>query len=314
MRIAYAGTPEFAVPALRALAASRHTLVGVLTQPDRPAGRGRTLSPGPVKTLALELGLPVTQPERLASAEARAPLAHWASDLLIVVAYGLLLPRAVLELPRRGCLNIHASLLPRWRGAAPIQRAILAGDAETGVTIMRMDEGLDTGPMLAQRRVPIDSVIDAARLQVLLAHQGAQLLLETLDALEAGVARCDPQPTEGATYALKIDKSEARIDWRLGAQAIVRRVRAFNPWPVAETLWRGQRLRIWQARGGRSLAERRPAPGAVAGDVLDATADGIEVLCGDGTVTIAQLQLEGRRALPAAEFIRGQALSGARFT
>jgi methionyl-tRNA formyltransferase len=313
MRIAYAGTPEFAVPALRALAASRHTLVGVLTQPDRPAGRGRALKQSPVKTLALQLGLPIAQPAGLGSAEARAPLTQWASEWLIVVAYGLILPRAVLELPRQGCLNIHASLLPRWRGAAPIQRAILAGDTQTGVSIMRLDEGLDTGPVLAQRRVPIDAQIDAARLAVMLAGDGAELLLQTLDALEAGAARSEPQPAQGASYARKIDKSEARIDWRHDAPAIARQVRAFNPWPVAETAWRGQRLRIWEARGGRALETLGSSPGALAGDVLGATADGIEVLCGDGSLMITRLQLEGRRALPAGEFIRGQALSGARF-
>jgi methionyl-tRNA formyltransferase len=313
MRIAYAGTPEFAVPALRALAASRHTLVGVLTQPDRPAGRGRELKQSPVKSLALQLGLPIAQPAGLGSAEARAPLAQWASEWLIVVAYGLILPRAVLELPQQGCLNIHASLLPRWRGAAPIQRAILAGDTETGVSIMRLDEGLDTGPVLAQRRVPINEQIDAAGLAALLAGDGAELLLQTLDALEAGAARDEPQPAQGATYARKIDKSEAGIDWRHDAAAIARQVRAFNPWPVAETAWRGQRLRIWEARGGRALGTLGSSPGALAGDVLGATADGIEVLCGDGTLMITRLQLEGRRALPAEEFIRGQALSGARF-
>jgi methionyl-tRNA formyltransferase len=318
LRVAFAGTPEFAVPALRALADSSHRLVGVLTQPDRPAGRGRELKQSPVKQVALELGLPLAQPQQLRSAEERAPLVQWASDVLIVVAYGLLLPPATLTIPRLGCLNIHASLLPRWRGAAPIQRAILAGDSATGVTIMQLDQGLDTGPLLAQRRVMIAEEIDAAQLQAQLAGQGAALLLETLAALEAGRARAEPQPGEGATYAHKIDKREARIDWTASAEAIARQVRAFNPWPVAETIWRDQRLRIWQAHAAQP---HTPAPLAVAaavgaspGDVIGGTADGIEVLCGQGVLAVTRLQLEGRRALPAGEFMRGQSLTGARFT
>ncbi len=309
LRVAFAGTPEFALPALRALAGSSHVLVGVLTQPDRPAGRGRELKQSPVKQAALELGLPVAQPQQLRSAEERAPLVQWASDILIVVAYGLLLPPAALMVPRLGCLNIHASLLPRWRGAAPIQRAILAGDAETGVTIMQLGQGLDTGPMLAQHRVPIAAGIDAGQLQAQLAQLGAALLLETLAALEADRVRAEPQPELGATYARKIDKREARIDWTASADAIERQVRAFNPWPVAETMWRDQRLRLWEAR---SAMARAPA-GAVPGDVIGGTEDGVEVLCGQGMLVITRLQLEGRRALPAGEFVRGQSLSGARF-
>jgi methionyl-tRNA formyltransferase len=318
LRVAFAGTPEFAVPALRALADSSHRLVGVLTQPDRPAGRGRELKKSPVKQLALELGLPLAQPAQLTSMEERAPLVQWASDVLIVVAYGLLLPPAVLTVPRLGCLNIHASLLPRWRGAAPIQRAILAGDAETGVTIMQLDEGLDTGPTLAQRRVTIAAGIDAAQLQAQLAQEGAALLIGTLDALEAGRARAEAQPREGATYARKIDKREARIDWNQSAEAIERQVRAFNPWPVAETIWRDRRVRLWEAHVTQPRAPALPAVatavGAVPGDVIGGTEEGVEVLCGQGVLAITRLQLEGRRALPAGEFARGQPLSGARFT
>jgi methionyl-tRNA formyltransferase len=318
LRVAFAGTPEFAVPALRALAGSSHTLVGVLTQPDRPAGRGRELKKSPVKQIALELGLPLAQPPQLKSVEERAPLVQWASDVLIVVAYGLLLPPAALAVPRLGCLNIHASLLPRWRGAAPIQRAILAGDSATGVTIMQLDEGLDTGPTLAQRRVKIAEGIDAAQLQTQLAEVGAALLLETLDALDAGRARAEPQRGEGATYARKIDKREARIDWTQSASAIERQVRAFNPWPVAETIWRDQRLRLWEAHVTQprapALLAVAAAVGASPGDVIGGTEDGVEVLCGQGVLAITRLQLEGRRALPAGEFIRGQPLSGARFT
>jgi len=310
LRIAFAGTPEFALPALQALAQSPHALVGVLTQPDRPAGRGRELKSSPVKQLATQLRLPVAQPASLASAAERAPLERWACDLLVVVAYGLLLPRAVLELPRFGCLNIHASLLPRWRGAAPIQRAILAGDRATGVTIMQMDAGLDTGAILAQRPIAIAEASDSRQLQAELAPLGAELLLETIAALEAGQAHAEPQPREGASYASKIDKREARIDWQRGAEEISRQVRAFNPWPVAETLWQGQRLRIWQARPAAQPNITEPG---VPGQVLGLVGEALHIACGHGVLAVTTLQLAGRRALTAAEFVRGQPLSGARF-
>jgi len=309
LRIAFAGTPEFAVPALRALAESPHTLVGVLTQPDRPAGRGRELKVSPVKQLASQLALPVLQLAELKSPEARAALDAWPCDLLVVVAYGLLLPRAVLEWPRLGCLNIHASLLPRWRGAAPIQRAILAGDRETGVTLMQMAEGLDTGPILAQRRLAIDAEASAAQLSHQLAPLGARLLLETLAALEAGQVRPHPQPSEGICYAAKLEKHEARIDWRRSAVEIARQVRAFNPWPVAETLWRGERLRIWQA-----LPVPQAASAAIPGEVLGLIEGALLVACGEGVLGLTTLQLAGRRALSAAEFARGQPIDGARFS
>jgi methionyl-tRNA formyltransferase len=309
LRIAFAGTPEFAVPALRALAGSPHALVGVLTQPDRPAGRGRELKSSPVKQLAAQLRLPVAQPVGLNRTEERAPLQQWDCDLLVVVAYGLLLPRAVLELPRLGCLNIHGSLLPRWRGAAPIQRAILAGDRDTGVTVMQMDAGLDTGAVLAQRHVAIGDDTYAAQLQFELAQLGATLLLETIAVLEAGHAHAERQPEEGVTYAHKIDKREARIDWQRSADQIARQVRAFNPWPVAETLWNEQRLRIWQARPAAQPDVTGPgAPGQVLGLVGDA----VHVACGQGVLAVTKLQLAGRRTLSAAEFVRGQPLSGAR--
>ena len=306
LRIAFAGTPEFAVPALRMLAASHHSLVGVLTRPDRPAGRGRQLKRSPVGQLAEELGLSLAQPERLDSIEQRAPLVRWACDLLVVVAYGLLLPESVLTLPRLGCINIHASLLPRWRGAAPIQRAILAGDRETGVTIMQLERGLDTGPVLSQQRTLIGEHTDAGQLQSLLADLGAQLLLTTLDALEAGRIRAEPQALEGVTYASKIDTSEARIDWRRSAEEISRQVRAFNPSPVASTLWRQQRLRIFEARVAAAL------PGTP-GEVLGVAGDAIEVRCGQGALAVTKLQLEGRRMLSAGEFARGQPLIGETF-
>src|SRR6202044_1080142 len=227
LRVAFAGTPEFAVPTLRALADSPHALVGVLTQPDRPAGRGRELTASPVKRLAQELQLPLSQPATLQNAAARALLASWGVDALVVVAYGLILPPAVLALPRLGCLNVHASLLPRWRGAAPIQRAILAGDRQSGVTIMQMDAGLDTGAVLEQRAIAIAPGSSAGQLQASLAQLGAGLLLDALAALEAGRAQPRPQPQEGVTYAAKVSKAEAIIDWRSGAEQIERQVRAF---------------------------------------------------------------------------------------
>jgi methionyl-tRNA formyltransferase len=321
LRIAFAGTPEFAVPALRALATSSHQLVGVLTQPDRPAGRGaagrpRELQASPVKRLALELGLPVAQPARLGSEQQRAPLAQWGSELLVVVAYGLLLPPAVLQLPRLGCLNIHASLLPRWRGAAPIQRAILAGDPETGVSIMQMDQGLDTGPVLAQRALAIDDS-DAAQLHASLAALGADLLLQTLAIIEAGGAHPQPQPALGVTYAAKISKSEARIDWQRSARDISRQVRAFSLWPVAETLWHGAQLRIREAAPVSNDSTREVtdlAAPAQPGQVLGLAGEALLVRCGQGVLAVSRLQLAGRRALSAAEFVSGQALDGARFT
>ncbi|MGA2024936.1 MAG: methionyl-tRNA formyltransferase [Steroidobacteraceae bacterium] len=311
LRVAFAGTPEFAVPALRALARSDHQLVGVLSQPDRPAGRGRELKSSPIKQLALELGLPLAQPARLRSEAERAPLEAWASDVLVVVAYGLILPPTVLALPRLGCLNIHASLLPRWRGAAPIQRAILAGDAETGVTIMQLDAELDTGATLAQRRVAIEATSDSGQLQAVLATLGAQLLLETLDALEAGRASATPQPRSGVTYAAKIDKAEAQIDWHQSAEQISRQVRAFNPWPVADTRWQGRQVRIWEAVGLQASADNESgsAPGAVLGLV-----DGLlRVQCGQGALAIRRLQLAGRRVVDAAQFAAGAMLPGAHF-
>ena len=311
LRVAFAGTPDFAVPALRALAHSAHQLVGVLSQPDRPAGRGAKLKSSPVKQLALELGLPLAQPARLRSEAERAPLAAWASDVLVVVAYGLILPPEVLALPRLGCLNIHASLLPRWRGAAPIQRAILAGDALTGVTIMQLDAGLDTGPILAQRELAIDPQTDSAQLHASLAELGAPLLLETLDALAAGRATPTPQSAVGATYAAKIDKAEARIDWGGSAEQIARQVRAFNPWPVADTRWRDEQLRIWEATAHDGSA--RPDASAPPGAFLGLLGGQLLVQCGRGVLGISRLQLPGRRVVAASAFAGSTTLAGARF-
>ena len=250
LRVAFAGTPEFALPALEALRAQHH-VVGVLTQPDRPSGRGRHLTREPGEARGARAGLPLAQPPTLASDTARTQLALWAPDVLVVVAYGLLLPRELLALPRFGCLNIHASLLPRWRGAAPIQRALLAGDAETGVSIMQMEAGLDTGPLLLQRRLAIEPGATAGSLQEALARLGAAALIEVLAALEAGTQPPPvPQSAAGVTYAAKILKAEARIDWTAEAPGIERQVRAFNPWPVAETSLEGAQLRILRRTGG----------------------------------------------------------------
>jgi methionyl-tRNA formyltransferase len=311
LRIAFAGTPEFALPALEALAASPHQLVGVLTQPDRPAGRGRSLHQSAVKRRALELKVPLAQPARLHSEAEQAALRQWRADLLVVVAYGLILPRAVLELPRLGCLNIHASLLPRWRGAAPIQRAILAGDTVSGVTIMQLDAGLDTGPILAQQPVPISGDMTSAALHKVLAHEGARLLLEVIAALEAGTAQPRAQPAAGVSHAAKISKREARIDWTLPATQIARQVRGCNPWPVAETSMHGQQLRIWQA-------EALAASGSCAEPVPSGTVIGLDggrllVACGEGRLAIERLQCAGRRVVSAADFAHGRALAGLRF-
>ena len=301
MRIVFAGTPEFAVPPLAALCASRHEVVGVLTQPDRPAGRGRKLATSAVKDFALQQGLPIAQPQTLRSAEGRESLVHWQPDVLVVVAYGLILPVEVLSMPRFGCLNIHASLLPRWRGAAPIQRAILAGDAYTGVTLMQMDVGLDTGPMLLQRRVAIGADVDSAALHATLAQVGAEALLETLGGLEAGTLAAQPQPSSGVTYAAKIDKAEARIDWQHDAIDIARRVRAFRPWPIAETTQRGEQVRIHEAVVIGD-AEAGRAAGTVPGTLLGLRADRLIVACGRDCLGIGVLQRAGRRSVTAREF------------
>jgi len=301
MRIVFAGTPEFAVPPLAALCASRHEVVGVLTQPDRPAGRGRKLATSAVKNFALQQGLSIAQPQTLRSAEGRESLVHWQPDVLVVVAYGLILPGEVLSMPRFGCLNIHASLLPRWRGAAPIQRAILAGDEYTGVTLMQMDAGLDTGPMLLQRRVAIGADVDSAALHATLAQVGAEALLETLEGLETGTLAAQPQPSSGVTYAAKIDKAEARIDWQHDAIDIARRVRAFRPWPIAETSQRGEQVRIHEAVVIGD-AEAGRAAGTVPGTLLGLRADRLLVACGRDCLGIGVLQRAGRRSVTAREF------------
>ena len=305
LRIAYAGTPEFALPPLEAIVRSGHRLVGVWTQPDRPAGRGRKLTPSPVKQRALELKLPVHQPENFRSEEAKQALRDARPDVMVVVAYGLILPKAVLEIPRYGCLNIHASLLPRWRGAAPIQRAILAGDAESGVAIMQMDKGLDTGDVLLEQRTPIGDEDTSQALHDRLAQLGAEALLQVLDALP----ETRPRRQDGAavTYAEKLTKEEARLDWNKSALELARAVRGYNPWPVAYTRYLDEPLRVWRARPLDSSGEGLP------GTVLAAGREGIDVATGGGTLRILELQPAGGRVLSAADFANGRDLSQARF-
>jgi len=297
---------------------SRHAVVGVFTQPDRPAGRGQSLHPSVVKQRAAQLGLPVHQPVSFKAPEAAAALRDLDLDALVVVAYGLILPATALALPRLGCFNIHGSLLPRWRGAAPIQRALLAGDAMTGVTIMRIEAGLDTGPMLVARAVPVDAADSAGTVHDKLAALGADLIVEALDAAADGHAVETPQPAAGITYANKIDKSEALIDWRGDAAGILRQVHAFNPWPVAETRWDGTQLRVWDAElvdegGGHPSAGAAEQAHASPGSVVAASSAGVDVACGRGVLRLLRLQLAGRKPLAAAEFIKAQRLAGAVF-
>jgi methionyl-tRNA formyltransferase len=302
LRLGFAGTPEFSVPALNKLA-SEHTIAAVYTRPDRPAGRGKALRPSPVKEAALALKLPILQPLDFKSDAARAEFRALQLDALVVVAYGLILPVSVLSAPKLGCFNIHASLLPRWRGAAPIQRAILEGDETSGVTIMRMEAGLDTGPMLLSEATPISATDTAATLHDRLALMGARLMSDALRQLVSN-SLPETQQGEGASYAAKLTKSEAMIDWRQDALLIDRKVRAFNPWPVAETRLNGAQLRILEAT---PLNQDRSG---AAGEVITAANEGIDVCCGRGLLRIRRLQLAGRKALAAREFLQGQSLSG----
>jgi methionyl-tRNA formyltransferase len=294
MKLIFAGTPEFAVPALAALIAAGHEIVLVLTQPDRPAGRGMKLKASPVKELALQHRFPVYQPETLKTVQNQAPLAAVQADAMIVAAYGLILPAAVLDLPRHGCLNIHASLLPRWRGAAPIQRAILAGDAETGVTIMQVVLALDAGAMLRKAALPISEHDTAQSLHDGLAALGGRLMVETLADLEAIV----PQAQDEAlvTYAEKLRKEEAPLDWHKTADELARQVRAFNPFPVAQTIFKGETWRVWMAYAVAGSA----APGVV----MD-TAQGIVIGCGNGALRITELQKAGGKRMSARDFLAG---------
>mgnify|MGYP001605709725 CR=1 FL=1 len=307
LRLVFAGTPEFAVPSLAACLASEAEVVAVHTQPDRPAGRGRKLASSPVKQAALAAGVPVEQPATLRDASARTRLRELAPDLIVVVAYGLMLPKSVLAIPRLGCWNVHASLLPRWRGAAPIQRALLAGDAETGVDLMQMEAGLDSGPVLLERRTPIDAGDTGGSLHDRLAALGAEVLREAL----ARVARGEPLPTraqagEGILYAHKLDKSEARLDWHESAGALARKVRAFDPWPVAEALIDGERVRIWSAQA--VAAETAARPGALVATHRDA----IDIATGDGVLRIRELHREGGRRMPVRDVLNSGRQTGPR--
>ena len=303
MRIVFAGTPEFAVPPLRALLGTSHDICGVYTQPDRPAGRGRKLTPSPVKLIAQEAGLPVFQPETLKDEAAQAELSALKPDLMVVVAYGLLLPRAVIDTPPLGCINIHASLLPRWRGAAPIQRSILAGDAETGVTIMYIEPRLDAGPMLLKKSCPIGPDDTAGDLHDRLARIGAEALLEALPPIAAGTAQPELQDESLVTHAAKISKDDAQLDWSRPASELQRQICAFNPWPVAETVYRDQVMRVWRATVIPATRLAPPGTLLIDGEHLD-------VVTGNGCLRLLEIQLPGGKRIAARDFINGHPESG----
>jgi methionyl-tRNA formyltransferase len=301
LRLVFAGTPEFSVPCLEACRASGADVVAVYTQPDRPAGRGRKLTPSPVKEAALAAGIPVEQPESLKAAEVQQTLAAYRADLMVVVAYGLILPRKVLALPRLGCWNVHASLLPRWRGAAPIQRAILAGDNESGVDLMQMEAGLDTGPVLLERRTPIERHDTGGSLHDRLSALGADVLAEGLKRVIAGetlVARA--QPEEGVTYAHKLDKAEARLDFSRTAQELEYQVRAFDPWPVAEGEIAGEALRIWSAHTVDQAHDATP------GTVIAASREGIDIACGKNILRVTAVQRAGGKRITATDYLNAR--------
>ncbi|MCK9489430.1 MAG: methionyl-tRNA formyltransferase [Xanthomonadales bacterium] len=305
MRLVFAGTPDFAVPSLAAVLDSGHSLCAVYTQPDRPAGRGRKPAPSPVKQAALAADIPVRQPESLRDDPVQAELAALAPDLMIVVAYGLILPRKVLAIPRHGCWNVHASLLPRWRGAAPIQRAILAGDEETGVCLMQMAAGLDTGPVLLSESTDITDTDTGASLHDRLATLGAELVAEGLHLLTGGVLPpAVPQHEAGVTYADKLNKAESRLDWNQPAEVLARTVRAFEPWPGTEAGIAGDQVRIWQAQpladGADCSQEQLP------GTVLRASRDGIDIACGQGVLRVLGVQRPGRGRISAGDYLNAR--------
>jgi methionyl-tRNA formyltransferase len=302
LRLVFAGTPEFAAIHLEALIDSKHKLLAVYTQPDRPAGRGKKMQSSPVKRLAEAAGIPVRQPVSLRDTQAQRELAALDADVMVVVAYGLILPQAVLDAPRQGCLNVHASLLPRWRGAAPIQRAIAAGDTETGITIMQMDAGLDTGDMLASSDCAITGATTAASLHDELASLGAPLLLRVLEDLPAHQAAARKQNDSLACYANKILKSEADIDWCQSAETLDRLIRAFNPFPVCFTTLDGERVKVWQAEPGGNAPLPEPP-----GTILRAQRDGILVNCGPGQLNLSQLQLAGGKVLSVEQLLNARA-------
>ena len=307
LRVAFAGTPNFAVPSLQALLnAPDYDVVAVYSQPDRPAGRGQALRASPVKQCASAAGVTVEQPKSLRDTAAQQSLQNYQPDVFVVAAYGLLLPQAVLDMPRLGCVNVHASLLPRWRGAAPVQRAILAGDRETGVSIMQMEAGLDTGPVYGQLRCAIESGLTGGELHDRLAQLGAQALLEQLPCIASGQHPPQAQDDQLATYADKLDKSEAQIDWSQSAAALERQVLAFNPWPAAYTTTQGQRLRLLRATAHGENAHNQP------GLVLAEHTSGIAVATGCGELIVTELQLAGKKSLSAKDFLNARRLAGQR--
>ena len=296
MRIVFAGTPAFAVPCLRA-AARHNEVVAVYTQPDRPAGRGRSLTASPVKLEAVQRGIEVLQPETLKKQVSRDALRALAPDIMIVVAYGLILPQSILDIPKYGCWNVHASLLPRWRGAAPIQRAIEAGDTETGVCLMQMEKGLDTGPVLLSQALDIGPEETGGQLHDRLSALGAQVLGDALGLLRATIRLPPrPQPVEGVTYAHKLDKAEAKLDWSQPTHVLANKVRAFNPWPVAEALLDGERVRIHAAAALDEAHDRAP------GSLLRASREGIDIACGQGVLRIHTLQRDGGKPVAAQDY------------
>ena len=303
-KLVFAGTPDFAVPGLRACI-DAGDVVAVYTQPDRPAGRGRKLTPSPVKQAAMAARIPVEQPDSLKSAAAQQRLRDYAPDLMVVIAYGLILPRKVLAIPRLGCWNVHASLLPRWRGAAPIQRAILAGDAETGVCLMQMEAGLDTGPVLLSQTTPIRADDTGGTLHDRLAEIGARVLADGLRRVIAGESiHATPQSETGAIYASKLDKAEAKLDFSRPAIELERKVRAFDPWPVAEAEVAGERVRVWRAEPRDSGLGARSAQKP--GEIVAAGKHGIEIACGEGVLRVLKLQRAGARVIDAADYLNAR--------
>ncbi|MDH4870792.1 methionyl-tRNA formyltransferase [Pseudomonas sp. BN515] len=298
LRLVFAGTPEFAAEHLNALLGSRHQVIAVYTQPDRPAGRGQKLMPSPVKQLAVEHGIPVLQPPTLRDPAAQAELKALGADLMVVVAYGLILPQVVLDTPRLGCINSHASLLPRWRGAAPIQRAVQAGDAESGVTVMQMEAGLDTGPMLLKVTTPISAEDTGGSLHDRLAQLGPKAVLEAIEGLAAGTLKGEVQDDALANYANKLNKDEARLDWSRPAVELERLVRAFNPWPICHSTLDGEPLKVLAA----VLGDGKGAPG----QILAASKDGLTVACGDGALRLTRLQLPGGKPLNFADLFNSR--------
>ena len=305
LKIIYAGTPAFAVPALQALINSPHEVVAVYTQPDRPSGRGRKINMSDVKQVAVEAGIPVEQPPSLKDQDAQKILADYNADVMIVAAYGLLLPQLVLDTPTYGCLNIHGSLLPRWRGAAPINRAIQAGDTETGVTIMQMAAGLDTGDMLYKMTCPITTEDTGQTIHDRLANDGAEALMIVLDQLVENKLSPEVQDDSLSSYAHKLDKAEAEIDWTQSAQQIDCTIRAFNPWPVAFTQYNGKPLRLFMSKVEKDKSSDEPV-----GTVIDETAEGICIVTGEGVLSFSRLQLPGKKAMDVRDFLNGRSLLG----